>query len=336
MRIARPFKSEENKMEYRRLGSAGIKVSVLSLGSWVTYGPQVDVDASAAMLKLAYDNGINFFDNAETYSAGESEKIMGSALRRLSLRRGSYLVSTKLFWGLGEGPNEKNTLNRKYLLEAVEGSLERLGMDHVDLIFCHRPDPETPMEETVRAMSDIVSSGKAFYWGTSEWSAEQIREAWDIADRRNLHRPQMEQPQYNMLNRNKVEKEFARLYDGIGLGLTTFSPLASGLLSGKYKNGVPEGSRFALPGYEWLKKRYFHDDIPAVVARLEPIAAELGCTMSQLGLAWVARNPRVSTVITGASKVEQLKENLGALPVMKKLTPEVLARIDETLRPIIQ
>ena len=322
-------------MEYRRLGSAGIKVSLLSLGSWVTYGSQVDVDASARMLQLAWDKGINFFDNAEIYSAGESERIMGSALRKLSLRRSSYLISTKLYWGLHDAPNEKNTLNRKYLLEAIEGSLERLGMDHVDLVFCHRPDPETPMEETVRAMSDIVSSGKAFYWGTSEWSAEQVREAWGIADRRSLHRPQMEQPSYNLINRTKVEKEFARLYDGIGLGLTTFSPLASGLLSGKYSDGVPEGSRFSLPGYEWLKKRYFHHDIPAIVGRLEPIAAELGCTMSQMGIAWVARNPRVSTVITGASKLEQLEENLGALDVIRKLTPEVLARIDETLRPIL-
>ncbi|MCE1195927.1 aldo/keto reductase [bacterium] len=323
-------------MFYRRLGSAGIKVSVLSLGSGVTYGNQVQVEDSADMLKLAYEAGVNFFDNAEVYSAGESEKIMGEALRKLNWRRGSYLVSTKLFWGIHEGPNEKNTLNRKYLLEAMDGSLERLGMDHVDLVYCHRPDPETPMEETVRAMHDIVASGKAFYWGTSEWSAEQIREAWDIADRRNLHRPQMEQPLYNMIARAKVEKEFARLYDGIGLGLTTFSPLASGLLSGKYRNGIPAGTRFALPGYEWLQKRYLHDDIPAIVSRLEPIAAELGCTMSQLGIAWVAKNPRVSSVITGASRREQLVENLGALEVIPRLTPEVLARIDETLKGIVQ
>jgi aryl-alcohol dehydrogenase-like predicted oxidoreductase len=221
-------------------------------------------------------------------------------------------------------------------MEAMEGSLERLGMGHVDLVFCHRPDPETPMEETVRAMSDIVSSGKAFYWGTSEWSAEQIREAWQIADRRNLHRPQMEQPLYNMLSRTKVEKEFARLYDGIGLGLTTFSPLASGLLSGKYKDGIPEGSRFALPGYEWLKKRYMHNQFVSGVAALEPIAAELGATMSQLGIAWVAKNPHVSTVITGASKLEQLEENLGALEVLPKLMPSVLERIDAALADIIQ
>lgn len=323
-------------MQYRRLGSAGVKVSVLSLGSWVTYGSQVDVDAAAEMIKVAYDRGVNFFDNAEVYASGKSEKIMGAAFRKLGLRRGSFLVSTKLYWGLNDGPNEKNTLNRKYLMEAMDGSLERLGMSHVDLVFCHRPDPETPMEETVRAMSDILSSGKAFYWGTSEWSAEQIREAWQIADRRNLHRPQMEQPLYNMLARTKVEKEFARLYDGIGLGLTTFSPLASGLLSGKYKNGIPEGSRFALPGYEWLKKRYMHENFATGVAALEPIAAELGATMSQLGIAWAARNPRVSTVITGASKLEQLKENLCALDVLPKLTPSVLERIDAALGDIVQ
>jgi voltage-dependent potassium channel beta subunit len=323
-------------MFYRRLGSAGIKVSVLSLGSWVTYGSQVDIDAAADMIKLAYDNGINFFDNAEVYAGGQSEKIMGSAFRKLGLRRGSYLISTKLYWGLHDGPNEKNTLNRKYLLEAMEGSLERLGMNHVDLVFCHRPDPETPIEETVRAMSDIVSSGKAFYWGTSEWSGEQIREAWEIADKRNLHKPQMEQPQYNMLSRAKVEKDFERLYAGIGLGLTTFSPLASGLLTGKYKKGIPQDSRFALPGYEWLKSRYMHEEILKSVANLEPIAAELGCTMSQMGIAWVARNPNVSTVITGASKREQLAENLGALEVIPKLTPEVLAKIDLALEPALQ
>ncbi len=323
-------------MFYRRLGSAGIKVSVLSLGSWVTYGAQVDIDAAADMIKLAYDKGINFFDNAEVYAGGQSETIMGAAFRKLGLRRGSYLVSTKLFWGINDGPNEKNTLNRKYLLEGMDGSLERLGMNHVDLVLCHRPDPETPMEETVRAMSDIVSAGKAFYWGTSEWSAEQIREAWDIADRRNLHKPQMEQPLYNMISRSKVEKEFARLYQGIGLGLTTFSPLASGLLTGKYRNGIPEGSRFSLPGYEWLKTRYMHDNFLASVAKLEPIAAELGCSLSQLGIAWVARNPNVSTVITGASKREQLVENLGALEVLPKLSPAVLEKIDLALAPVIQ
>lgn len=323
-------------MEYRRLGSAGIQVSVLSLGSWVTYGSQVDIDAAADMIKLAYDNGINFFDNAESYAGGQSEKIMGAAIRKLGLRRGSFLISTKLYWGLHEGPNEKNTLNRKYLMEAIDGSLERLGMDHVDFVYCHRPDPETPIEETVWAMNDIVASGRAFYWGTSEWSAEQIREAWEIADRRNLRKPQMEQTQYNLLCRTKVEKDFARLYDGIGLGLTTFSPLASGLLSGKYRNGVPEGSRFGLPGYGWLRDRWLHDDIPGRIGALQPIAESLGCTMSQLGIAWVAHNPHVSSVITGASRREQLQENLGALKVLPALTPPVLAHIDEALKPILE
>lgn len=318
-------------MEYRRLGSAGIKVSQLSLGSWITYGPQVDVDSAADMIRYAYDNGVNFFDNAEVYSRGMSEKIMGAAFRKLGLRRGSFLVSTKLYWGINNGPNEKNTLNRKYLLEAMEGSLERLGLNHVDFVFCHRPDPETPVEETVWAMHDIVSSGKAFYWGTSEWSAEQIREAWEIADRRNLRKPQMEQSQYNMLFRAKVEQEFSRLYDGIGLGLTTFSPLASGILTGKYSEGIPADSRLALPGYGWIKERYLNQEVIDGVARLKPIADDLGCTMGQLGIAWAARNPHVSTVITGASKMSQLEENLGALKVLPKLTNDVLKRIDEAL-----
>ena len=219
-------------MEYRRLGNAGLKVSALSLGSWVTYGPQVNVDSAAAILKAAYDRGVNFFDNAEAYAAGKSEEIMGAALRKLALRRESYIVSSKYFWGLTEGPNQKHTLNRKYLMQAIDGSLRRFGMDYIDLVFCHRPDPETPIEEVVWAMSDMIASGKALYWGTSMWSAEQIREAWEIADRRNLRKPQMEQPQYNLLDRDLVEREYERLYDGIGLGLTTWSPLASGILSG--------------------------------------------------------------------------------------------------------
>ena len=322
-------------MLYRRLGSSGIKVSVLSLGSWVTYGPQVDASAAAQMIKYAYDRGVNFFDNAEVYSRGSSETIMGQAFRTLGLRRGSYLVSTKLFWGINDGPNEKNTLNRKYLLEAIDGRLERLGMKYVDFLFCHRPDPDTPIEETVWAMHDIVSSGKALYWGVSEWSAEQIREAWEIADKRNLRKPQMEQPQYSMLVRTKVEKEFARLYEGTGLGLTTFSPLASGLLSGKYKDGIPKDSRFALPGYEWLQERWYRGDIVSAIEGLRPIATSLGATMSQLAIAWVAHNPNVSTVITGASKLSQLEENLAAVDLLPKLTPEVLKKIDDALEPIL-
>jgi len=320
-------------MEYRRLGSAGLKVSALSLGSWVTYGPQVDVDKAAAIMKAAYDEGVNFFDNAESYAAGKSEEIMGAALRKLGWPRESYIVSSKYFWGLSVGPNQKNTLNRKYLSRAVDGSLRRLGLDCIDLVFCHRPDPETPVEEVVWTMSDIIASGKALYWGTSEWTGEQVREAWEIADRRNLRKPQMEQPQYNLLARDKVEKDFARLYDGIGLGLTTWSPLASGLLSGKYSTGIPEGSRLSLPGYEWLKERIYKSESIKAVASLEPIARDLGATLSQLAIAWCARNPRVSTVITGASRLEQVAENLKALAIVPKLSPEVLAAIDAAIAP---
>ncbi|MDP2791521.1 MAG: aldo/keto reductase, partial [Rectinemataceae bacterium] len=297
---------------------------------------QVDIDAAAAMIKAAYDAGVNFFDNAEVYMNGQAEEIMGAAFKRLGLRRGSWLISTKLYWGIHDGPNEKNTLNRKYLMESMEGSLRRLGMDHVDFVYCHRPDADTSIEETVWAMSDIISSGKALYWGTSEWSAEQIREAWEIADRRNLRKPQMEQPLYNMISRKRVETEYARLYDGVGLGLTTFSPLAAGLLSGKYSNGIPEGSRFALPGYGWLKNRYYQENLLKCVAALDPIARDLGCTMSQLGIAWVAKNPHVSSVITGASRIEQLHENMKALEVIPKLTQDVLDLIDEVLSPVLK
>ncbi len=321
-------------MEYRRLGSAGVKVSALSLGSWVTYGSQVDVDAAAAMLKAAYDQGVNFFDNAESYAGGKSEEIMGAALKKLGIRRASYLVSTKFYWGLNEGPNEKNTLNRKYLMQAIDGSLARFGLDYVDLVFCHRPDPNTPMEEVVWAMNDMVASGKALYWGTSEWSAEEIRQAWEIADRRNLRKPQMEQPQYNLLFRDRVEKEYQRLYSDIGLGLTTWSPLASGILSGKYAKGIPAGSRLSLPGYEWLKDR-FPQEVLSSVAALEPIARDLGGTPSQLAIAWCLRNPHVSTVITGASRLEQLQENMKALDLLPKLTQEILDKIDKALAPAL-
>ncbi|HEX5265304.1 MAG TPA: aldo/keto reductase, partial [Acidimicrobiales bacterium] len=240
-------------MEYRRLGRAGLKVSVLSFGSWVTFGPQLDEGLAAECLAAAYEAGVNFFDNAESYSGGKSEQIMGRAIAKLGWPRHSYVVSTKLFWGLHDLPNMSNTLNRKYLLQAIDGSLDRMGLDFVDLLFCHRPDPETPVEETVEAMSDIIERGQALYWGTSEWSALQIRKAWDYADRHSLRRPTMEQPQYNLLVRDNVEKQLAPLCEEIGLGLTVWSPLASGLLTGKYRDGIPEGSRAALPGYEWLQ-----------------------------------------------------------------------------------
>ena len=318
-------------MQYRRLGRSGLRVSALSLGSWVTYHNQVDTGSAVEMLAAANDAGINFFDNAEAYALGRSEEIMGQALKTLAWPRLNYIVSTKFFWGLernGEGVNRKNTLNRKYLMQAIEGSLKRFGLDHIDLIYCHRADPATPVEETVRAMSDIISQGKALYWGTSEWSAADIAKAWELADRHGWHKPVMEQPQYNLFHRKRVEQEYARLYEDMGLGLTTWSPLASGLLTGKYRGGIPAGSRGALEGMAFLREGLTHAEKNAAVAKLEPIAAELGATLAQLAIAWVAKNPRVSSVITGASSTAQMRDNLGALPVIDKLSPEVMARID--------
>lgn len=319
-------------MEYRRLGRAGLRVSVLSFGSWVSFGTQLGVDTALECMQAAYDAGVNFFDNAEAYASGESETIMGKVIDTLGWPRWSYVISTKLFWGLHDAPNMRNTLNRKYLLQAIDGSLERLGLDFVDVLFCHRSDPDTPVEETVWAMSDIIASGRAHYWGTSEWSADEIRAAWDVADRHHLRKPVVEQPQYNLLARRRVEREYARLYEDIGLGLTTWSPLASGLLTGKYLDGVPEGSRAALPGYEWLRDSLTDEQANEKVRRLLPIAHELGCTPAQLAIAWCARNPHVSTVITGASRVQQVHDNLGALDVLHRLTDDVMARIRAAVR----
>ncbi|MGV3759774.1 MAG: potassium channel beta subunit family protein [Actinomycetota bacterium] len=319
-------------MEHRRLGRSGLKVSVLSFGSWVSFGSQLDVGKARDCIEAAHEAGVTFFDNAEAYAGGESERIMGEAFRQLGWARETYTVSTKLFWGLTEGPNTRNTLNRKYLLHAIDGSLERFGLDFVDLVFCHRPDPNTPIEETVWAMHDIIERGKALYWGTSEWSADEIRAAWDVADKRNLHKPVMEQPQYNLFERQRVQREYARLYEDIGLGLTTWSPLASGLLSGKYVDGIPEGSRATLPGYEWLKELLTDKERNAKVKQLASVAEELDTTLSQLSIAWCARNPNVSTVITGASTVEQVQENMGALDVLPKLTDEVMDHIKAIVR----
>ncbi len=319
-------------MNYRRLGSAGLKVSELSFGSWVSFKNQLGEDTALECMRAAYEAGVNFFDNAEAYANGASEEIMGAVLKRLGWPRETYVISTKLFWGLGgDVVNAKNTLNRKYLLQAIDGSLRRLQLDFVDLLFCHRPDPETPVEETVRAMHDIITQGKALYWGTSEWSADQIMAAWQIAERHHLHKPQMEQPHYNMFVRERVEKEYARLYKEIGLGTTTFSPLASGLLSGKYNAGIPADSRAALPGYEWLRDRATDPARLDKVRALAPIAADLGGTLAQLALAWCLKNPNVSTVITGASRVAQVHENMQALEIAPKLTPDVLARIEQVL-----
>lgn len=317
-------------MEYRRLGRSGLKVSALSLGSWVTYANQVDGKNALEIMAAARDHGVNFFDNAETYAAGESERIMGSALRDLGWAREHYVVSSKFFWGLGDDPNVHHTLNRKYLMGAIDGSLRRFGLDYLDLVFCHRPDPHTPIEETVWAMHDIISRGKALYWGTSEWSADEIRAAWQIAERHHLHKPVMEQPQYNLFVRKRVELEYSRLYEDIGLGLTTWSPLASGVLSGKYLDDIPEGSRGTLPGYEWLRERLTDAGRNAAAARLLPLAQELGCTLAQLSLAWCLKNPHVSSVITGASRPAQVHENMKALEVAAWLTPELISRMEST------
>ena len=318
-------------MEYRRLGRAGLKVSALSFGSWVTYGNQMDTRLARECMAAAFDAGVNFFDNAEVYALGKSETIMGQVLKELKWPRQKYVVSTKFYWGLEKGPNEKNTLNRKYLHHAIDASLKRFDLDFVDLVYCHRADPDTPIEETVWAMHDIVARGKALYWGTSMWPAADIRAAWDIADRHHLHKPVVEQPEYNLFAREKVEVEYARLYEDIGLGLTTWSPLASGLLTGKYRGGAPEGSRATLQNYAFLKDKLLDEKKNAVVANLGGIADELGCSLAQFALAWCASNRDVSTVITGASRPEQVVENMKAMDVVPRIDDEVRARVDAIL-----
>ncbi|MBL8063051.1 MAG: aldo/keto reductase [Anaerolineales bacterium] len=315
-------------MNYRHLGRTGIRVSELSFGSWVTFHNQAGVDSAVEMMTAAYDHGVNFFDNAEVYAGGKSEEVMGAALKKLNWRRGSYLVSTKFYWGLNEGINEKNTLNRKRLIEGINGALKRLDMEYVDLIYCHRPDVTTPIEETVWAMHNIIEWGKALYWGTSEWAASEIIEAIQIAERHHLHKPVVEQPQYNLFERGRLEGDYVRFYKEYGYGTTTWSPLASGLLSGKYNKGIPQDSRGALKGYEWLASRLTDQEKLAKVAALEPIAKELGGTVSQLAIAWCLKNPFVSTVITGASRVEQVHENMKSAEVAAKITPEIMEQID--------
>ena len=319
-------------MEYRFLGKSGLKVSALSFGAWVTFDDQLDVDAALACMSAAFDAGVNFFDNAEVYAGGKAELIMGEAFKKAGWKRSDLVVSTKIFWG-GQGPNDRG-LSRKHIVEGTDAALERLQMDYVDLIFCHRPDVDTPIEETVWAMNHVLNQGKALYWGTSEWSAQQIRQAYDFARREHLIPPTMEQPQYNMFHRHRVEAEYAALYDEIGLGTTIWSPLASGILTGKYNDGIPDGSRLSLPNYQWLRPELESDSGRQKVAKvkqLTPIAGDLGCTMAQLAIAWCLTNDDVSTVITGASRAEQVTENMKALQVAEQLTPEVQERIEEIL-----
>ena len=316
-------------MEYRRLGKAGIKLSALSLGAWVTYGGQVGEQVARECMAAAYDAGVNFFDNAEGYASGNAEIVMGNAIKQLGWRRESIVVSTKIFWG-GDGPNDTG-LSHKHIVEGVNGALRRLQLDYVDLLFCHRPDPNTPIEETVRAMDIVIRQGKAFYWGTSEWSAAEIMRADGIARQYGLTPPTMEQPQYNMFVRERFEKEYAPLYRDLGYGTTIWSPLASGLLTGKYNQGIPADSRASLQGYEWLKNAVITPARVEKVRQLKPLADELDCSLAQLALAWCLRNPHVSSVITGASRAAQVRENMRALDVAAKLTPELIERIEQVL-----
>jgi len=316
-------------VEYRRVGNSGLKVSALSLGAWVTMRNQIGQDATAECIHAAYEEGVSFFYNAEAYAGGQAEQAMGWVLAKSGWPRTSYVVSTKIFWG-GEAPNETG-LSHKHVMEGVEAALERLQLRYVDLCFCHRPDPETPIEETVRAMDVLVRQGKVFYWGTSEWTSADIAIAHGIAKDHGLTPPIVEQPQYNMLSRRRVEIEYLPLYKKLGYGTTTWSPLASGVLTGKYNDGIPKGSRFDLPSMKWLADTALAEESFARVRALMPVAKELGCTMAQLAIAWCTKNPNVSTVITGATRKDQVIENMKSLDVAKKLDATMMKRIDDLL-----
>lgn len=319
-------------MKYRYLGKSGLQVSALSFGSWVTFGSQVDVDKAVELMTIAYDAGVNFFDNAEVYSDGLAETIMGEVIKKTGWKQKDLVLSTKIFWG-GEGPNERG-LSRKHIIEGLDGSLARMGVEYVDLIFAHRPDIHTPIEETVWAMNHVINQGKAFYWGTSEWTAQQIMQAYAFARQEHLIPPLMEQSQYNMFHRDSIEKEYHRLYSEIGLGTTIWSPLASGLLTGKYNQGIPKDSRANLEGYEWLRKNFTDETAKErieKVIKLASVAEIIGCTTAQLAIAWCLLNPNVSTVITGASKPSQVKDNMKAIEFVDRLTTEVVETIEEIL-----
>ncbi len=322
-------------MEYRHLGKSGLRVSALSFGSWVTFSTQLDGSSAREALAAAYDHGVNFFDNAEAYARGESERIMGQALKELAWPRDSYLVSSKVFWGSVDNPRPtQQGLSRKHVFEACHQALQRLQLDYLDLYFCHRPDPSTPIEETVRAMTDLIRQGKVLYWGTSQWSSQQLTEAYEVAYRHHLEPPTMEQPQYNMFYRDRVEVEYGPLYEKYGMGTTIWSPLASGILSGKYNDGIPQDSRVNLEGYTWLRERLESEEGRAQlqkVRELTALAKELDTNMARLAIAWCLKNPHVSTVITGASRVQQIHDNMKALDVVERLDDEVMARIESIL-----
>ena len=320
-------------MQYRRLGRSGLQVSALSFGSWVSFSGQINDKSADELMGIAYDNGINFFDNAEVYALGESEKMMGRVLKKKKWNRSSYIVSSKAFWGW-QGPASKPNetgCSRKHLVEACNEALIRLQVEYLDLYYCHRPDKGTPISETVWAMHNLIQQGKILYWGTSEWSSGEIMEAHRVAAQYNLIGPTMEQPQYNLFEREKVEKEYMDVYRTVGLGTTIFSPLASGLLSGKYNDGIPKGSRFALEGFDWLKNRWVMDDKLKKVKKLAELAAKLGVSTAALSIAWCIHNPNVSTAILGATKKQQLTDNLKALDVLPLLTPEVIEKIEKIM-----
>lgn len=326
------------QMIYRSLGKSGLQISALSFGAWVTFGKQIADSAARDLMHTAYDAGINFFDNAEAYADGKAEEVMGVILKTSGWARSSFLVSSKVFFGAEDDKPNQSGLSRKHVIEACHAALRRLQVDYLDLYYCHRPDPSVPVEETARAMHDLIVQGKVLYWGTSEWSAVELRQAHAACTRLGLHAPIVEQPQYNLFHRARVEKEYASLYDSPGLGTTIWSPLASGILTGKYNDGVPKGTRLDAPGMEWLRDSILQDPaarkkigaVPAVAA----IAAELGTSLPRLAIAWCLKNPRVSSVILGASRVEQLQENLGSLELVEKLTPDVVKRLEGISKPV--
>lgn len=321
-------------MEYRRLGKSGLQLSVLSFGSWVSFSKQINDKVADELMGVAYDKGINFFDNAEVYALGESEKMMGRVLKKKKWDRTSYTVSSKVYWGWRGKENKPNQtgLSRKHVIEACHEALQRLQVDYLDLYFCHRPDKNTPIEETVWVMNHLIQQGKILYWGTSEWSGVEIMEAHRVADKLQLIGPVMEQPQYNLFEREKIENEFLEVYKNVGLGTTIWSPLAAGMLSGKYNDGVPKGSRFALDGFNWLKERWVVDDKVKKVRKLSELAAKLGVSTASLSIAWCIKNPHVTTAILGATKKSQLLDNLKSLEVVSMLTTEVLEKIENIMK----